>query len=538
MILTIILVVMVLAVAFFHYTQGIFSATLSAMISILAAVLAFSYHEVIVESFLGGRFANAAHAISLIVLFSVLYFLLRYAFDAMVPGNVRFPVIVDKVGGAVMGLIAGVFAGGIVAIAAQYMPFMPNVAGYARYTVDDGMVVIPAEAVGRRAVDSEVWDRLKTESPGKLDKGDEQAMFLPMDDIVVGTVSHLSDGGSLAWDRPLDSTHPNFLQELFAQRLGIQTGATRVAMPTAVTSVELFRVDSLERRDHEYKELRGRPLETTPLKPNQNQVLLIVRMMFARPATDKDGLVRFSPGSVRLVARQGSGADAEWVNYFPVGTVDDAKFLYGSPPDDFLFVDSKSADRGADFAFLVDKVGFAEGAQGGPMVVADGTFVEFKRMARQPLGGKDIKAPSAYKPSDKILVMRKKMVGQTPGQPQAGQPQAGATGAGPEAAAAGADALKAKLVGNWAGSSDTGQLIIEFRADGTLTFNNTPKGGLPSIGQGTWVVVPEKTTADTLVVTRTVNNSTAENTIKFTDDSNMTLATAGRPGPPLQLQKR
>ena len=537
MILTIILVIMVLAVAFFHYTQGFFSATLSAMISILAAVLAFSYHEVIVESFLGGRFANAAHAISLIVLFAVIYFVLRYAFDTMVPGNVRFPVIVDKVGGAVMGLIAGVFAGAIVAITAQYLPFMPNVAGYARYTVDDGLVVVPAEAAGRRAMDSEVWDRLKTETPGKFEKGDEQAMFLPMDDIVVGTVSHLSDGGSLGWNQPLDETHPHFLQELFAQRLGIQTGASRVATSAAVTSVDLFRVDSLERRDHEYKELRGRPLETTPLKPNQNQLLLIVRMMLSRSATDKDGLVRFSPGSVRLVARQGSGADAEWVNYYPIGTVDDAKFLYGSAPDDFLFIDSKSADRGADFAFLVDKAGFAEGGQGGPMVVADGTFVEFKRMARQPLGGKEIQGPGAYKPSEKILVMRKKVVAQTPtpGQPQAG---AGAGGGGPESAAAGADALKAKLVGNWMGSSDTGQLVIEFRADGTLTFNNTPKGGLPSIGQGTWVVVPEKTTADTLVITRTVHNSTAENTIKFTDDNNMTLATAGRPGPPLQLQKR
>jgi hypothetical protein len=528
MILAIIILVFVGAIAFFHYTQGFFSATLSAMITIIAAVLAFSYHETVVESFLGGRFSDAAHALSLAVLFAVIYLVLRIAFDKMVPGNVRFPVTVDKVGGGAMGLVAGLFAGGIMAIVAQYLPLMPSVAGYARYATEGTRrVTVPPEATGRRAEDSETWDPLKSEKPGEFEAADKQAMILPMDDIVVNTVNHLSDGGSLGWDRPLTQVHPAFLDELFGQRLGIQPRANRVATAAALGTVEAYRVDSLQRKDHEYKDIRQRPQETGPLKPKGNEVLVVVRMMFTRSATDKDGLVKFSPGSVRLVAPKGSGPDAQWVNYHPLGTVDKGQVLFVSALDDFLFVDSKGADRGADFAFMVDKSS-VEG-QGNAMKFPEGTFIEFKRMARKDLD--KIKPPTAYKASENVLVVRKK---QLKSQEEPTQPQATGTAAG--TGAVDVEGLKAKLIGSWASTSDAGQLIIDFKADGTLTFNNTPKSGLPTVGNGSWQAVPEKSTADTLVINRTLGASTAENSLKFNSDTEITLSSPNNP--PRQLQKR
>jgi len=530
MILVAILLVLVGACAFFHYTQGFFSATISAILAILSAVLAFSYHEVIVEKFLGGRFGDVAHAMTLAVLFALIYFLLRVAFDKMVPGNVRFPVIVDKVGGAAMGLIAGVFAGGILAIVAQYLPMPSSVAGYSRYaTMGTREVTIPAEASqrGMRADVGETWDALKSETPGQFDESDKQTMIVPLDDVVVGTVQRLSDGGSLSGSQPLEEAHPDFLREVFGQRLGVQPKATRVAAKDAIGSVELYRVDQLARKDHEYKDVRQRAEETSVLKPRGSEVLVVARVQFRKSATDKDSLVRFSPASLRLVTRKGSGADAQWVDYYPVGTVDKASLLYVSALDDFLFVDSKGADRGADFAFVIDKSSL-EG-QGPQLKFPEGTFVEFKRLARQDLEGKTIKPPTAYKPSDQILVLRKR----TPKKEDAPAPTTPST---PAAAAPAGSGLREKLVGNWAGSSDTGSLMIEFRADGSLTVNNTPKGGVPTIGQGTWEVVQDKTTADTLVINRTLAGTTTEYSIKFTDDSNINLTTQGRP--PLQLQKR
>ena len=253
---------------------------------------------------------------------------------------------------------------------------------------------------------------------------------------------------------------------------------------------------------------------------------LVARVMFDRPAKDAGDLVRFSPGSVRLVAPKGGGGEPGWVNYHPVGTVDGAKTLYASALDDYLFVDGKGVDsRGADMAFVVDKSSL-EAAQGNPTKFLPGSFIEVKRMARQDLTDETIQPPTAYKATENVLVLRKQ-------QPKKEEVSVDPSLSGAEAVI---DGHKAKLVGSWLGNSDTGSLIIDFKADGLLTFNNTPRGGAPTVGTGSWQVIPEKTTADTLVITRTVNGAAAENTIKFADDTNMTLTSAGRP--PLQLQKR
>src|SRR5688572_22106459 len=45
MILSIIIIAVVAGVAYFHYAQGLFGATISATIAIIAAALAIGYHE-------------------------------------------------------------------------------------------------------------------------------------------------------------------------------------------------------------------------------------------------------------------------------------------------------------------------------------------------------------------------------------------------------------------------------------------------------------------------------------------------------------
>src|SRR3954471_3928244 len=104
MIFSVVLIILVLAVAFFHYTQGMFSAAISAILAVFAAVLAVSLHEWVVEHLLKGAMADTAHGMMLLVLFAVIYLIPRILFDKLVPGNVRVPAIVDKVGGAALGL--------------------------------------------------------------------------------------------------------------------------------------------------------------------------------------------------------------------------------------------------------------------------------------------------------------------------------------------------------------------------------------------------------------------------------------------------
>jgi uncharacterized membrane protein required for colicin V production len=550
MIFSILVILIIGIIAFFHYLQGFFSATISAVCAVVAAVLAVSYHEVIVESFLGGKFGNVAHAMALAVLFAVIYLILRVLFDKMVPGNLRMPSTIDKIGGGVMGLVAGVFAAGIVALVAQELPFMPSIAGYSRYAVRDAEVTLPA--VGRnRSASSEVWQELKSDKAGKFEPADRLALLVPVDDVVVNTVARLSDNGSLA-GRPLGLVHPDWTAELFAQRLGVETGSKRVTTPDGINldKVELFNVPaaSLKVKDHEYKELRERALDASQAKPVGNQILLVVRVPFLRPAGDDDAYVRFSPASARLVARKSGGEEGEMANYIPIGTVDKAQTLVLSKPDDFLLVEVRGADRGVDLAYLIDRNVIASGAGSGaaaaasagaanaPLKVAPGVFFEFKRIARKDLSEQTIRPATAYKASENILVLRKEVPEGTevatpePAAPTTPTPPAGGTAAG------NVDELKQRLVGSWAGTSDAGQQIIDFVADGTLKYNNTPKGGTPNIGQGTWQGV-RATGANALVIKRKIGSSEAEATVTFVDNDNITLASANTPTP-LKLQRR
>ncbi len=239
-------------VAFFPYTQGFFSATLSAVICVLAAVMAVSYHETVVDMLLKGKMADQAHACMLVVLFAAVYCILRFAFDAMVPGNVRFPVLADKIGAGAMGLIAGLFTAGIFAMAAQLLPFGPTVGGYNRYDLaKDRDVTVPT---GGRSLDAAVVDEVKVDRL-ETAANSQNKLILPVDDIVVGMTQKLSDGGSLAGDRTLESIHPDYLGELSAGRLGIQTGAKMTAYnfpgEKTLTVAGVYNVASLPQIDAE-----------------------------------------------------------------------------------------------------------------------------------------------------------------------------------------------------------------------------------------------------------------------------------------------
>ena len=106
----VLLVVLLAAIVFFHYVRA-FSAPRCPPSSRSPRRLSRSHiTRQIVESLLAGKAANTAHAMMLLILFAAIYMTLRIISDVMIPGQVRLPAIMDKVGGAVMGLVAGIFA--------------------------------------------------------------------------------------------------------------------------------------------------------------------------------------------------------------------------------------------------------------------------------------------------------------------------------------------------------------------------------------------------------------------------------------------
>ena len=449
MIFPIIVIILVGVIAYFHYVEGLFSATLSAFCAVLAAVIAFSYHETIVFTLLKGKVANYAHAMVLVALFALTYLILRVIFDKAVPGNVRFPLYVDRVGGAVMGIIAGVFATGILAIAAASLPFDQS-SPYARFALaEDREVTVPT---GGRDEDAKVKAALDEAEPGKFNANTDtgSGMILPVDEIVVNLVGKLSTG-ALAGKQSLASVHPNYPDELFASRLGIQTGASRVAINTDETKQfnvgGVYALDQVAQAESEFPGVRGKApkgLEQPLRKPAPNEALLIVRGQFTRGAQDKDNNVRFSAASVRLVA----GGK----NHVPVGTIDPAGVLRVNLPDDYLIA---ASDANIDFVFQVPREDL--GLQAAPtrargakdegesaQKLADGTFIEAKRMGVVDLSGKSV---DAYPGPLEATVHQKKNLPapKAPGATGAGAP-AGGTAAGGGGAAAPANAAASPIV--------------------------------------------------------------------------------------------
>jgi uncharacterized membrane protein required for colicin V production len=397
MILSLLVLILVGVIAFFHYTQGFFSATLSAIICVLAAVMAVSYDEPLVDALLKGKMADQAHACMLIVIFAGVYCLLRFAFDAMVPGNVRFPVLVDKIGAGVMGLIAGLFAGGIFAIAAQMLPFGPTVGMFSRYELSKPRdVVVPT---GGRSIDAQVIDEVKAD---RIDPTTPQnKLIIPADDLVIAMTQKLSDNGSLAGD---------YLGELSAARLGIQVGAKMTAYnfpgQQTLTVAGVFTAPALPEIDEEVPTIRGARDPALPpvVKSDPTQMILIIRAKFsASAADDGDRKFRFSPASVRLKA----GPPGNEKDYHPIGTLEGTNLIYNDKPDDFLIAD---AGKGADLVFLVppeDVCPEAADPKAKDLKIAPGTFLEVKRYAREDLSGKPIAPISDLAADPSIELLRK-----------------------------------------------------------------------------------------------------------------------------------
>lgn len=444
MILSIVIIAVVGGVAYFHYAQGLFGATISAVIAIIAACLAVGYHENLVNALLGGAVGDYATAGAIAAIFGLVYIIGRTITDKAIPGNVRLPLMVDRIGGAAMGLIAGLFTAGIVALIAQALPFGPAAGGHARYALEASREVTVTPHGASRAVDMEVLNQLDEDT--FVDEKQKKLM-IPADDMLLSFVQKMSDGGALAGARTLTSVHPDYPQELFAQRLGVQVGAKRTAFNAAGKTAQVtvpeqgvFIVTQDLTADKNVIDAELDDLHQRLVKPKRtgNQVQLVVRVMFTKDAADSDGNVRVSPGAVRLVANG--------TNYYPVGTLENGQ-LYANKVDDFLFINVKGADAGADFVYFVDPADvFAAGASAvnakepakdakDAPKIEEGVFVEVKRLARIALGGKPVL--TTVPKAENVQVERKpKMLEQ---RKKTAAPAGGDAAPAPDAAAAPAE---------------------------------------------------------------------------------------------------
>ena len=266
---------LVIGIAFYQVTQGLFNALIMTILSVFAAVIAFNFYEPLALTLAEWQ-PQTAHAIALLALFVIPLLLLRIGFDLLLRNNVVFGMWADRIGGGVLGIITGIILVGMLTTTLQMLPWGWTVLGY------------------------EPYDR-------KLTRDSSLAPFYP-DEFVVGMVSMFSEG-SLDADKPWDGIHDDLFLELTASRNEVGQ-YVRVGAP-----VDSLKVVGAWKADWGQSWTQAVPLppESADIRGNGN--LLVVRVAVAETARDTipqaDNWYRLPATHFRLV-----GADGQ--SLFPV----------------------------------------------------------------------------------------------------------------------------------------------------------------------------------------------------------------------------
>lgn len=280
MILSLIAALFVLLVAAFWAMQGLFSSAIMLVETIIALMVAFGYYEPL-SGLVTEYIPEYAQGAALVVLFAGTLTILRVLTDKFIPGNVQFPMPVDRAGGGLLGLLTGLMLIGTTLTGVQMLPLGSAPLGFQRVSFDPP---------GRRSI------------------------WLNPDGFAVGMASLLSTGRF--GGESLERAHPDLLGELATTNTGFQVESRRIVPPNSVAVKNYWQVDAIDTvTQTQQGEVWKRDFAKAPPEDSSRRYM-IVRLAIDGVAADKtDGtsepaVVRFTPAQFRLVGKAAEGAVA------------------------------------------------------------------------------------------------------------------------------------------------------------------------------------------------------------------------------------
>lgn len=290
---------------FLVFTQGLFSSLIVCVLSLISAIIAFNYYEALAGKLKTiGLTPYGPEAISLMALFLLSLLVMRIAFDRLIRGNMKFPLLVDRIVSALFGLISGMVIAGIIAIGFQLLPTPTKLLGFDRF-------------------------------PKIADRNlDERNHLFPRVDGFVSTVVGQASMYGFAGNETYTQYHPDFLAELYFNRLTLDPFSSRTA------AADCLKVDTawLMNRDT-ILDCRKNEL----IMPDSGELFIAVRLHISAKddtgTADADGNIRFTLGNIRLVGFDQENKRAEGLSRYPLGILKPG----------FLVVDGMGYDRGREF---------------------------------------------------------------------------------------------------------------------------------------------------------------------------------------------
>lgn len=290
MIVNIILLAFLVFMAYWWMSQGLFSGLLHLVAVIVAGSLALALWEPISLGLLmkWDKCAPYAWGLGLGIPFVALLLIVRYGFDKLIGKNINFNPIVSMVGGAALGLLAGVLTAGLGVISVNYLPAGVAFGGYQPLQIDGN---------------------------GKISTNPDGDLWFAVDSAAAGFFSKLS-AGAFASDTPLRDFQPDLAGRAALHRLHLDESASLVAVPgtVAINTVYWARTP-VTGLGPDQKIVLG----TKAAAPGSRAVIVDTTWTTTRPGTfDSDQKVRIASTQIRLMTKPDGDDDSATLLHAPI----------------------------------------------------------------------------------------------------------------------------------------------------------------------------------------------------------------------------
>ena len=348
---SLIVVVIILACAAIQYQWGTLVKAFAAIIAaICASIVAFSYFEVLANVFISrgddSRFLSLvpwAQTLCFLLLLVVTFAILQTAIALLVRKPIDLGFLPERIGRVVCGILLGLIISGLLLTAFEMAPLSVKWP-YQRF---DPL-------------------RLEPENPSRV--------LLNTDGLATGLFSIISNG-SLSGKRSFATIHPDYLDQLFINRL-INTGDTSIissvspaivvpkpavwpASKTVGEQVARF-VSELKTRGGKLVYDQAGKSVPVPVSPKNGYDPMIVRVGIKKTAIRGAAKVNggaFTPSQLRLICkRKGYGKDrlaGKAINIYPIGYLAAKDKIQMSPEIKIGTQDFEGNARYIDFVFCV-----------------------------------------------------------------------------------------------------------------------------------------------------------------------------------------